>query len=205
MSAVQLISTATEFDDAEEALRRTFSAGAEEIEKSLGYQGGQAEAVPVHWHEQLGVWGCIDGLPEVHDTRFWNAFGTEDPRAGSSLTIVCEVNPARDGVNPRVAGAFARDSETAHRLLLHRGRIGGGRAGIGQELFWANTSFPSVTNAEDPSQRFVVVADLDGVDVPRHVAAFVREVKRIKSLAGHPAKTTRTRNRVRDPAAATRP
>ena len=187
MSAVQLISTATELDDAEEALRRTFSAGAEEIEKSLGYQGGQAEAVPVHWHEQLGVWGCIDGLPEVHDTRFWNAFGTEDPRAGSSLTIVCEVNPARDGVNPRVAGAFARDSETAHRLLLHRGRIGGGRAGIGQELFWANTSFPSVTNAEDPSQRFVVVADLDGVDVPRHVAAFVREVKRIKSLAGQPS------------------
>ena len=42
MSAVQLISTATELDDAEEALRRTFSAGAEEIEKSLGYQGGRS-------------------------------------------------------------------------------------------------------------------------------------------------------------------
>lgn len=182
---IVLIEAADELDVAEGLLRDAFAEGGEHVTKSVGFQGGQAESLPLFWHEAAGIWGCIDGLPDDHTTRFWNAFGTQDPRTTGGLSITCEINPAREGVNGRVAGAFGRNTESGHRLLLHRGRIGGGRAGVGQELFWSQTALPAVAVADDPAQRFVIVADLDGDQVVEEVAAFVREVERIKALADH--------------------
>lgn len=184
VATVRLIDNADELEAAEARLRATFAAGGERVSKSLGYQGGQAEDVPIYWHADLGIWGCIDDLPGEESNRFWNAFGTQDPRSSSGLSIVCEVNPARDGVTARVAGAFGRTSEDGHLVLLHRGRIGGGRAGVGRELFWRHTTLPTVANEDDPAERFVLVADLDAPKVAAQIAEFVREVERIKSLAG---------------------
>jgi hypothetical protein len=64
---------------------------------------------------------------------------------------------------------------------LHRGRIGGGKTGIGQRLFFDETDLPVVHAGQEDS--FVVVTDLNSGTVAEDVAKFVREVARIKGVA----------------------
>ena len=177
---VVLIEDPQEIEAAQELLGERFAEGAEAYaDASLGFRGGSAEGNTLHWHPRLQVWGAFNVLLELG--RYWNPFGTGDPSSGSGLSITCEVNPSLSGVNRQVAGAFGVDVDTEHRLLLHRGRIGGGRSGVSRELFWSNTDLPAVTT--DDGQKFVAVADLDAGDVPAQVARFVHEVARIKGLA----------------------
>ncbi len=177
---VALIENPEEIAAAQELLTRRFADGARTHEdSSLGFRGGTAEGNTLYWHPQLQVWGAFEVLPDLG--RYWNPFGTSDPDGGGGLSITCEVNPSLSGVNRQVAGAFGVDVDTEHRLLLHRGRIGGGRSGVSRELFWSNTDLPAVTTDDD--QKFVIVADLDADDVPAQVARFVHEVARIKRLA----------------------
>ena len=177
---VELIDDPQEIGAAQKLLTERFAEGATVFaDMSLGFRGGSADGNTLYWHPRLEVWGAFEVLSE--QGRFWNPFGTTDPSGGGGLAITCEVNPPLSGVNRQVAGAFAADPNTEHYLLLHRGRIGGGRRGISQELFWAKTELPAVTT--DDGQKFVVVADLDAGDVPAQVARFVYEVARIKGLA----------------------
>ncbi len=177
---VVLLEDPEEIAAAQELLTERFAVGAETHgDSSLGFRGGTAEGNTLYWHPQLHVWGAFEVLPDRG--RYWNPFGTSDPDGGGELSITCEVNPPPSGINRQVAGAFGVDVDTEHRLLLHRGRIGGGRSGVSRELFWSNTDLPAVTTDDD--QKFVVVADLDADDVPAQVARFVHEVARIKRLA----------------------
>ena len=177
---VDLIEEPEEITAAQKLLAERFAEGATvRADTSLGFRGGSTDGNTLYWHPRLAVWGVFEVLPELG--RFWNPFGTTDPGSGGGLSITCEVNPSLRGINRQVAGAFAIDPNTDHRLLLHRGRIGGGRPGISQELFWGNTELPAVTT--DDGQKFVIVADLDASDVPAQVARFVHEVARIKALA----------------------
>ena len=177
---VALIEDPEEIAAAQELLTRRFAEGARTHEdSSLGFRGGIAEGNTLYWHPQLQVWGAFEALPALG--RYWNPFGTSDPSGGGGLSSTCEVNPPLTGVNRQVAGAFGVDVDSEHRLLLHRGRIGGGRSGVSQELFWRNAELPAVTT--DDGQKFVIVADLDADDVPAQVARFVHEVSRIKGLA----------------------
>jgi hypothetical protein len=68
------------------------------------------------------------------ENRYWCTFGTGEPAEGVSLSIVCEVNIPIEGINRRVAGAFARD-EAGLVCLLHGGKVGGGKARVGKETF----------------------------------------------------------------------
>ena len=177
---VDFIEAPQEIEAAQKLLAERFGEGATTYtDSSLGFRGGSADGNTLYWHPQLQVWGAFEVLPE--QGRFWNPFGTSDPSGGGGLSITCEVNPSLSGINRQVAGAFAIDLDTEHRLLLHRGRIGGGRSGVNRELFWGNTELPAVTT--DDGQKFVIVADLDAGDVPAQVARFVYEVSRIKGLA----------------------
>lgn len=177
---VALLSNRDEISAAEARFAERFNDGAVPIEGvSLGFRGGSAAGQTLSWHPGLSLWGAVEPPSEQRDGHFWNPFGVDDPTQGGAIAITCEINPARDRVDSRVGGAFAVDNETEHLLLLHRGRIGGGRSGISQELFWNITELPPVLTPD--GQRFVLVADLDGPDVPEQVARFVKEVERIKA------------------------
>jgi len=109
--------------------------------------------------------------------RYWNAFGLSEvaPRQNSMLPIVCEINPLLEGLDKRVQGAFARDN--GHVWLLHRGKIGGGRPGIGRRLFFENY-FGEVKGIA--GDRFAIIGDIGSPDFVQRVRNFVREVEQIK-------------------------
>lgn len=171
---LQRITSEEESRAAEVALRGTFSDGADFAgEASVGYQGG-AHGARVYWHEEQSIWACIDESAEPQANRFWNAFGLGDPRTGTPA-VVCEVKPPRSGVNRGVAGAFALDPATGKRFLLHNGRIGGGRPGVGQEAFRKHFEGGFVSLEGEPA-TFALVAALDDENVVERDGEFVRAV-----------------------------
>jgi hypothetical protein len=83
-----------------------------------------------------------------------------------------------EGLDRRVQGALARDNNN-HIWLLHRGKIGGGKPGIGRKLFFENYH-GEVT--EVAGNRFTIIGDISSLDFVESVKDFVQEVNRIKNL-----------------------
>lgn len=146
-----------------------------QIPVKVGYKGGY-ENCSICWSHALGLWFYSEKL----QNRYWNVFSLSEipPKQNSMLSIVCEINPPIEGLNKRVQGAFARDN-SGHIWLLHRGRIGGGKPGIGRRLFFENYQGEVREIAGD---RFAVIGDISSSDFVECVKNFVREVERIKGL-----------------------
>lgn len=144
----------------------------------IGHQGDSFEET-VHWCEDLGIWHCCRRL----ESRYWNAFGIGEPRECSNLPITCEINIPLRGLNRHVAGIYLRDN-TGNLYIGHRGKIGGGRRGIGKALFRENYAGEWVEIEDhDRLTDVALVATLDSDTLGQQVAEFVREVARIKALA----------------------
>ena len=147
------------------------------VDRRVGFQGG-VEQVEVYWSSRLRIWMGFDRA----DNRFWNPFGTMNPDTRSALHIVCEINFPFTGINRRVGGTFVED-DAGKVYVAHRGKIGGGRTGIGKELFLENYSGSLSTVIDGNRQEpLAVIARLDERSFPRKVARFVKEVERIKRL-----------------------
>jgi hypothetical protein len=151
--------------------------------RNIGYQSGSDDAIVV-WHETEGIWGTFNPKPLNEDspTRYWNAFGREDPQLHSSLSITCEINPPHEGINRRVAGAFGRD-ERDRLYVLHSGKIGGGRPGIGMSLFWDNWKGETFASNDKDSRRMALVTPLADADLVSRVKAFVDFIAELKAEA----------------------
>jgi hypothetical protein len=160
--------------------------GAERVSTVIGYPGGN-QSSKVYWAEDLGIWLACD---VIEKSRYWNAFGTRNPKQNKMVPICCEINFPLSGVDRRIGGAVAED-ERGRLFLVHRGQIGGGRKGIGAELFWKHfDGKPSIVVDGDRETELVVVGSIDSPRLLRQIQFFVREVERIKALArpaDHPA------------------
>src|SRR5258706_8626207 len=110
------------------------SKGGALVQRRVGYKGGSIPA-DLLWHMDLGIWVLL--RPESIKNRYWCAFGVDDPYPASLLSITCEINPPKEGIDRRCAGLFVRD-ESGEVFLAHSGKVGGGRAGIGKGAFLEN-------------------------------------------------------------------
>lgn len=154
------------------------SHGAKPVRATVGFQGENVD-VRVLWMEDLGIWIAP---PVISGSRYWNAFGTKDPHGGS-VPITCEVNLPRQGIDRRVGGIAVAD-EQGRTILAHRGRIGGGREGIGAGLFWSHYEGKRLTVWDgDRETDVAAVAEIGSPRFVRQIQFFVREVERIKALA----------------------
>jgi hypothetical protein len=133
-------------------------------------KGGRHPAT-VLWIPDVGLWLGRDKL----DTRYWNAFGLEDP-FGSSRTPILEINPPLRGLNRQMAGVFLRD-ESGRIHLAHRGFVGGGRKGVGGGKFleWYGGELSMIGG-----DRMVVLGALDDPRLAEKIADYVRTVQRFK-------------------------
>lgn len=189
---IRALTSSSEVTAAQADLRREFYEGAEVLEHSVGFPGGNID-LAIAWHPQVGLWGYVDDPDSLRpggreSNRYWNAFGLQDPHTQrSSLSITVEVNPPFDGTNARVAGILGRDSE-GHVLLLHRGKIGGGRSGVGMTLFWEHFSGRAeYVNDGLDMVDCAVVGTLGQGSLVRELFRFAEDVARMKaSVRGGP-------------------
>src|SRR5450759_1481897 len=102
----------------------------EEIKVKLGHQGASFPA-KVLWSKKLGIWKFSR---IIKDTRYWNAFGVGKPQESNLLSITAEINFPWAGIDRKTGGAFAEDA-WGNIFVIHRGKIGGGKKGVGKSLF----------------------------------------------------------------------
>lgn len=145
----------------------------------LGHPGA-SEKAKVVWSERLGIWFFSR---KVAGTRYWNAFGVGRPEGGAAITITCEINFPLCGIDRRTGGAFAQD-RSGRIFVVHRGKLGGGRRGIGKSLF--EESYRGVWEIMDDGGETTPVAVIGQLDSPRlarAIAQFIRKIAWIKEKA----------------------
>jgi hypothetical protein len=150
---------------------------------TIGGQWGHGPQT-VSWFEELGIWWAMYPL----NNRYENAFGVEEPRWRTKYghSIPCIIDIPFQGINRRIGGAFSTD-ENNRVYLMHRGRIGGGKRGIGKKLFVENYrgEWKAVRDGNSVS-TLALIAELGTERFPHQVAHFVHEVQRIKGEVGKP-------------------
>jgi hypothetical protein len=169
------------FDSLEEPL----SAGGVVLRRTVGYKGGN-ESADIVWHSDPGFWVLLH--PTRLPRRYWCAFGVEDPHTTSALSITCEINSPKDGIDRRCAGLFVGD-DTGRVFLAHSGKVGGGRPGIGKSTFLRFRGAEDVAMVEFPDGRdaeYIILGALDATSLLTRVAGFVHDVARFKArVRGH--------------------
>lgn len=149
----------------------------EQIDCWVGYPGGSFEDT-VRYSSKLNIWMS----QMLHENKFWNGFGVGKPIAGKNHSINGEVNFPNEGINRGIAGVFAED-EDGNVIVLHRGKIGGGKPGIGKTYFMDNFTGNKVAAIDGGRESiFCVVGELSSNRFPQQVAYFIEEIFRIKNL-----------------------
>jgi hypothetical protein len=146
----------------------------------LGYQG-YSDKRTVFYSRKFNFWFAA----YKSSNRYWNAFGFGRPLPGGNNSITVEINIPFEGIDRSIGGVFAHDS-AGEVLLLHRGKIGGGRAGIGKKLFLENYRDEPISVRDDSTyNEFCLVGDLNSKYLARQIGNFVSEVHRIKATVSN--------------------
>jgi hypothetical protein len=184
---LKLLESQNEIESAQkifESILEKFSD--ERIPVKIGFRGGNEEA-EVFYSSKLDIWfyfgGPIESSGKNKRERYWNVFGIGKPKQNSNVPIVVEINSPIEGIYRRVGGAFAKDDK-GNIFLLHRGKIGGGREGIGPSLFYKyyDGEKDFVKEGEKISEReLAIVGSLNSADFPEKVKSFIQKVDGIKN------------------------
>jgi len=120
--------------------------------------------------------------------RFWNGFGlSRELSISGSNSIATEANVALDGKHPKaksVAALFAKD-ERGKKVLIHTGKLGGGKKGVGKEAFldWYDGDLCEFryNSGSLYNESGIVIADLDQENIAKTISNFVQSVALFKS------------------------
>jgi hypothetical protein len=167
----------TEIARAQEAFsRRMLERTDQSGEVELGFQGGRRPST-VHWRADLDLWMTFQTL----ESRYWTAFGHGNPFETRTPSITVEINSPLEGIDRRVAAVFARGDD-ARLHLMHRGKVGGGREGIGKQGFLDHIAADRLVSLEDGDRvsKVILIGTIDAPDFPIRVADFVRDVEQFK-------------------------
>ena len=157
----------------------------EEIKVKLGHQGAGFPA-KVLWSKSLGIWKFSQTIKEV---RYWNAFGVGRPGASSVLSIASEINFPWAQIDRKTGGAFAEDA-WGNIFVIHRGKIGGGKKGVGKSLFEHNyRGVWSFMEDGDSLSQVAVIGDLKSSRFALQAAQFVKKIEILKSTAAPSTQT----------------
>ena len=147
---------------------------------TVGFQGGKFEVANLH--ADGSIWCVLDKLTNELTPRFWNAFGLADKlKIYGSNAIVVEINVPLSGISSRVGGAFAVN-ESGELWLLHRGKVGGGKDGIGKDAFLRHSKLPlvSAVSKDGKAGEFIPVGHIASPTFASDVGRFVRSVAEFK-------------------------
>jgi hypothetical protein len=157
----------------------------EEIKVKLGHQGASFPA-KVLWSRKLGIWKFSRAIKEV---RYWNAFGLEKPEVTNVLSITSEINFPWARIDRKTGGAFAEDV-WGNVFVIHRGKIGGGKKGVGKSLFEHN--YRGVWSFMEDGKSVTQVAIIGVLNSSRfawQAAQFVKKIEKLKSTAATSTQT----------------
>ncbi len=149
----------------------------EKVKVKLGHQGASFGA-KVLWSKRLRIWSFCQ---TVSGARYGNAFGTNRPAPGRDLPITAEINFPWSGIDRKTGGAFATDA-WGRVFAVHRGKIGGGKKGIGKSLF--EETYRGLWTWMEDGDTLARVAVIGALQNPRfamQTSLFIRKIGCLKS------------------------
>jgi hypothetical protein len=119
-------------------------------------------------------------------------FGTEDPTGvhdRHSLSIACEINPPKRGIDRRVGGLLLRDLHGEY-YLAHRGNLGGGKRGVSRKAFLASLAghVEAILLSNGVEERAVVLGSLTSRRFLDRLSWYIHRAQQFKDIikAGGP-------------------
>jgi len=161
----------------EKSIRRGFPKRAI---KDIGYPGGTNYDAEVFTDGHYWYWSGDENKKRDSSPRRLNWFGLF--REGAGLDISVEVNVPYKGRNGRVAGFFARDSETGSIYLMHSGGVKGGKKGVGRSAFlaWSEERLTRVSGSSGGVRDAIVVMPIEGRAAIRSAIRYIDIIARFK-------------------------
>lgn len=159
--------------------RRLDEYVSEKYNVFIGHMGKDTKNTDtIKYSEQLDIWWINTKI----FNRYWNAFGIGRPQNNRNVSIVCELNYPLAGLDLKIAGLYVTSGEKT--VLVHSGKIGGGKPGVGKNLFKNNyvNEYISI-EANKKKYDFAVVGSLDSPRLGEQISLFVKEIDRIKRMA----------------------
>ncbi len=151
----------------------------EQVKVKLGHQGASTPA-KVSWSKKLGIWTFAHVAKEI---RYWNAFGIGKPKTGALLPITSVINFSWSGIDRKTGAAFAQ-AAGGSVFVIHSGKIGGGKKGVGKSFFEHN--YRGVWSLMEDGNCITQVAVIGILNSPRlawQTANFVKKIEMLKSAA----------------------
>lgn len=176
---LEIVDNEKAINDAQKIFRKKFeSFKGEKLKTIIGYHGGNFKA-EVIWFESPGFWVHFKKSQNKHA----NGFGIQNPKENRMVPFACQINFPTGGIGRSIGGAFAKDV-SGNLYVVHRGKIGGGKHGVGKGLFFEKYrgEFEVMQDGEQQTEVAVVGA-LDSDRFIRQIFDFVGEVGRIKNLS----------------------
>lgn len=94
---------------------------------------GKSTPIVINYSKKYKFWW--GHTPDLKGKRYWNPFGLgEEPHTDSNVVGPCQFNCVYEGFSNLTGGLFAIDEDNNY-YLLHSGRLGGGKKGVGKERF----------------------------------------------------------------------
>ena len=112
---------------------------------SVGNHGGSS-IDNVVWFEEHDMWYSPGSI-------WWNGFGVGKPK--KSAATVCQINFPEWGISRYQGGAFA-EGDDGRVFIIHRGKIGGSRKGIGKKGFMKSYRGEFATVADGGRETVVI-------------------------------------------------
>lgn len=152
--------------------------------RNIGHPGGNFDDV-VYSNGAGTLWAALGRVADENAiARYWNGFGVFDPASGHQ-EITVEINIPLKQNTAQIAGFFAEDTETGVVYLMHTGKVGGGRQGIGRSAFLAHSKVTLVNVAwtDGRDGQAVIIGKVDGADLTSRIWRYVQQVRKFKDDA----------------------
>lgn len=133
----------------------------ESQKRDIGFPGGHITDAEILTNDKMWYWSKLFENEDNKSPRFLNWFGLMGDK--KSLDITVELNIPIEGVNNQVASFFAIDPVSQIPYLIHTGKIGGGRKGVGKFAFLSdlNAKLVNVIDSEGKTKQGMILMALD--------------------------------------------
>ncbi|MBO4897213.1 MAG: hypothetical protein J5590_02815 [Clostridia bacterium] len=150
-----------------------------ETTNEIGFPGG-AITETVYSDPNSGLW-CSMADDLLDGNRFWNPFGIDNPTKNKHITPLVEINiPAY--LDRRVGGVFLKDDDN-NVYLGHRGKIGGGKEGVGKGAFFDKYSGKIVDAVDETKNNpIAIISCIYDNNLIFNINRFIYAVGKIKNI-----------------------
>ena len=148
--------------------------------KNIGYPGGTTPDAKVFTNGHYWFWSSDLRSSDIPNPRRVNWFGFYQEHTDLQITV--EINTAYEGRNDQVAGFFARDNDTGIIYLLHSGRVGGGKKGVGKTAFlaWSAQLLIEAIDLSGEIREGVLVMPIEGTAACHSAIRYIDTIARFK-------------------------